>query len=76
VEKGPLSRRTSQGIIEELNNLKISDGREDFIGYEKEHNSTDKCGLWKLLYLKALILIYNIDVIHQERNVAESTVMT
>jgi hypothetical protein len=38
VEKGPLRRRTGQKIIEELNNLKISDGGEEFGGYGKEHN--------------------------------------
>jgi hypothetical protein len=76
VEKGPPRRRIGQEIIEELNNLNISDGREEFEGYEKEHNWTQKCGLWELPYLKALILIHNIDVMHQERNVAESIVMT
>jgi hypothetical protein len=76
VEKGPLRRWTSQEIIEELNNLKISDGAEEFEEYGKEHNWTHKCGLWELPYSKALILMHNIDVMHQERNVAESIVMT
>jgi hypothetical protein len=38
VEMGPPRHRTSQEIIEELNNLKISDGREEFQGYGNEHN--------------------------------------
>jgi hypothetical protein len=38
VEKGPPRRQTGQEIIEELNNLKISDGGEEFEGYGKEHN--------------------------------------
>jgi hypothetical protein len=59
-----------------LNNLKISDGREEFEGYGKEHNWTHKCGLWELPYSNALILMHNIDVTHQERNVAKSIVMT
>jgi hypothetical protein len=59
-----------------LNNLKISDGGEEFEGYGKEHSWTHKCGLWELPYSKALILMHNIDVMHQERNVAESIVMT
>jgi hypothetical protein len=63
-------------IIEELNNLKISYGGEEFEGYGKEYNWTHKCGLWELPYSKALILIHNIDVMHQEHNVAESIVMT
>jgi hypothetical protein len=70
VEKGPPRRRTSQEIIEGVNNLKISDGREEFEGYGKEHNWTHKCGLWELPYSKALILM------HQEHNVAKSIVMT
>jgi hypothetical protein len=53
VEKGPPRRRTGQEIIEELNNLKISDGGEEFEGYGKEHNWTHKCGLWELPYSKA-----------------------
>jgi hypothetical protein len=76
VEKGPPRRRTGQEIIEELNNLKISDGGEEFEGYRKEHNWTHKYGLWELPYSKALILIHNIDVMHQECNVVESIVMT
>jgi hypothetical protein len=59
-----------------MSNLKISDGGKEFEGYEKEHNWTHKCGLWELSYSKALILIHNIDVIHQEHNVAECIVMT
>jgi hypothetical protein len=76
VEKGPPRHQTSQKIIEKLNNLKISDGREEFEGYRKEHNWTHKCGLWELPYSNALILMHNIDVTHQERNVAKSIVMT
>jgi hypothetical protein len=72
VEKGPSRRRIGQGIVEELNNLKISDGGDEFEGYEKEHNWTHKCGLWELLYSKVLILMYNIDVMHQELNIMES----
>jgi hypothetical protein len=45
-------------------------------GYGKEHNWTDKCGSWELPYWKALILMHNIDAMHQERNVAESILMT
>jgi hypothetical protein len=76
VEKGPPRHRTGQEIIEELNNLKISDGGEEFEGYGKEHNWTHKCGLWELPYSMALILIHNIDIMHQERDVTESIIMT
>jgi hypothetical protein len=75
VEKGPLRCRTGQEIIEELNHLKITDGGDEFEGYGKEHNWTHNCELWELPYSNALILIHNIDVMHQEHNVAESIVM-
>jgi hypothetical protein len=75
VEKGHSRHRTGQEIIEDLNNLKISDGREEFEEYGKEHNWTHKCGIWELPYSKALILIHNIGIMHQERNVAENIVM-
>jgi hypothetical protein len=44
--------------------------------YGKGHNWTHKCGLWELPYSKALILVHNIDIMHQEHNVVESIVMT
>jgi hypothetical protein len=74
MENGPLRRRPGQEIIEELNNLKINDSGEEFEGYRKEHNWTHKCGLWELPYLKVLILIHNIDIMHQECNFAERIV--
>jgi hypothetical protein len=45
-------------------------------GYGEEHNWTHICALWKLPYAQALILIHNIVVMHQERNVAKSIVST
>jgi hypothetical protein len=50
VEKGPSRCQTGQEIIEELNNLNISDGEEEFEGYGKEHNWIHKCGLCELPY--------------------------
>jgi hypothetical protein len=76
MKKGHLRRRTGQEIVEELNSLKISDDGEEFEGYGNEHNWTHKCELWELPYSKALILMHNIDVMHQEHNVAESIVTT
>jgi hypothetical protein len=43
-------------------------------GYGEEHNWTHICVLWELPYAHALILMHNIDVMHQECNVAESIV--
>jgi hypothetical protein len=50
VEKGPPRCQTSQEIIEELNNLNISDDEVEFEGYGKEHNWIHKCGLCELPY--------------------------
>jgi hypothetical protein len=37
-----------------------------FRGYSKNHNWTHKSCLWEFLYAKALILPYNIDLMHKE----------
>jgi hypothetical protein len=42
----------------------------------KVHNWTHRYALWELPYAKALILMHNIDVMHQERNVGESILST
>jgi hypothetical protein len=43
---------------------------------KKEYNWTHKCALCELSYAKALVLMYNIDVTHQEYNVGESILST
>jgi hypothetical protein len=43
-----------------------------FEGYSENHNWTHKNCLWDIPYAKALILPHNIDLMHQEQNVAES----
>jgi hypothetical protein len=47
-----------------------------FEGYGEAHNWTLKCALWELLYMLALILVHNIDVMHQKRNMDESIIST
>jgi hypothetical protein len=54
-----------------LNDLKESENGV-FEGYGENHNWTHKSCIWELSYTKALILPHNIDLMHQERNVAES----
>jgi hypothetical protein len=49
---------------------------DEFVGYGKKHNWTHKCGLWELPYIKALILMHNHDIMHQERNIGESILST
>jgi hypothetical protein len=47
-----------------------------FEGYGETHNWTHKCALWELMYILALILMHNIDVIHRECNMGESIIST
>jgi hypothetical protein len=59
-----------------LDNLVLNKGGNGFVGYGNDHNWTHKCTLWELPYAKALILMHNIDVMHQECNVGESILST
>jgi hypothetical protein len=59
-----------------LNNTVFKENGDEFVGYENEHNWTHKCALWELLYAKMLILMHNIDDMHQECNVGESILST
>jgi hypothetical protein len=45
-----------------------------FKGYGEKHNWTHKSCLWELPYAKTLILPYNIDLMHRERNIVESII--
>jgi hypothetical protein len=45
-----------------------------FEGYGEKHNWTRKISLWELPYARALIVPYNIDLMHQEHNIAESII--
>ncbi|WVZ76615.1 hypothetical protein U9M48_024578 [Paspalum notatum var. saurae] len=54
----------------------MNEEKTAYEGFEKEHNWTHISGIWDLPYAKALKLPHNIDVMHQERNVAESIIST
>jgi hypothetical protein len=47
-----------------------------FTSYRTTHNWTHKCALWELPYTKALIIVHNVNVMHQERNMCESIIST
>jgi hypothetical protein len=49
-----------------LDNLVLNKNEDVFVGYGEEHNWTHKYALWELPYVKALILMHNIKVMHQE----------
>jgi hypothetical protein len=59
-----------------LDNLVLKENGDEFVGYGKEYNWTQKCALLEFLYAKALILMHNIDVMHQEHNIGESILST
>jgi hypothetical protein len=76
VTRGPPKRLSGEEIFARLNDLKLNEHGNRFEGYGTEHNWTHKCGLWEFHYMKALILMHNIDVMHQERNMGESIIST
>jgi hypothetical protein len=49
---------------------------DKYQGFGVDHNWTHICGLWELPYMPSLIRVHNIDVMHQESNVAESLIYT
>jgi hypothetical protein len=64
-------------IIDMLDKLMPDPKRPGYFeGYGGTHNWTHKYALWELPYMAALILIHNIDVMHQERNMGESIIST
>ena len=76
VTKGSPKRLSGSEIEAMLNALKEKEDGHGYEGFGKNHNWTHKCGLWELPYAKSLILMHNIDVMHQEHNIAESVIST
>jgi hypothetical protein len=74
VTEGPPKRLTGKDIIHQLEDLKLAADGVSFEGYGKQHNWSHKSFLWNLPYAEALILPHNVDLMHQERNVAESII--
>jgi hypothetical protein len=74
VLKGPPRCLSGPEITDMLDNLILDENGVQFVGYGKKHNWIHKCVLWELLYVKELILMHNLDVMHQERNVGESII--
>jgi hypothetical protein len=56
--------------------LKLNERKNRFEGFETEHNWTHKFRLWDLSYVKALILMHNIDIMHQEQSIGECLIST
>jgi hypothetical protein len=70
--EGPPRRLSGTEIVDMLDNLVINKEGNVFVGYGNDQNQTHKCALWEFPYVKPLILMHNINVMHQERNIGES----
>jgi hypothetical protein len=71
VKKGPPKHLSGSESAENLSKLVLNREGNGYEGYGKEHNWTHICVLCELPYAHALILMHNIDVMHQERNAQE-----
>jgi hypothetical protein len=66
VTKGPPKHLSDPQIIDMLDKLTPNSERPRYFeGSGETHNWTHKCALWELSYVSALILIHDIDVMHQ-----------
>ena len=74
VTKLPSKRKTAKEIMAWHRRLKVDPSTKRFHGYGNLHNWTHISLLWELPYAEALMLPHNIDLMHQERNVAESII--
>jgi hypothetical protein len=74
IKKEPPKCLSGPKTTENLSKLVLNKEENGYEGYGEEHNQTHICALWKLLYAQILILMHNIDVMHQERNVVKSIV--
>ena len=75
IRNGPPKRQTAPQIMAWHACLKQGEN-DRFQGYGEDHNWTHISSIWELPYAKALIMPHNIDLMHQERNVAESIIST
>jgi hypothetical protein len=76
VKKGPPKHLSGPEIAEKLSKVVLNREENVYEGYGEEHNWIHICALWVLPHARALILMHNIDVMHQERNIVESIIST
>lgn len=72
VSNEPPLRLSGQEIRARLDNLVPAANGDKFVGYGKDHHWTHISSLWRLPYFHKLVLPHNIDVMHNEKNVAEA----
>jgi hypothetical protein len=59
-------------IQAQLDTLMLKEGEHHFVGYGVEHAWPQRSVLWRLPYMKDLLLPHNIDVMHTEKNIFEA----
>jgi hypothetical protein len=64
VLEGPSRHLSGPEIADMLDNLVLKENEDEFIGYRNKHNWTHEYVLWELPYVKAPILMHNINVMH------------
>jgi hypothetical protein len=71
-------RLTGKQVHQQVNSLvpNAGKGTNAFVGFRQTHNWTHVSGLWKLPYFDKLLIRHNIDVMHNEKNLAEALLVT
>jgi hypothetical protein len=76
MKKVPPKRLNGTEIANNLEKLVLNKEGNEYQGFGVHHKWTHICGMWELPYAKTLILMHNIDVMHQEYNFVESIIST
>jgi hypothetical protein len=63
---------TGAVVHAQIDALEVNQEEGGFVGYGEQHAWTHKSGLLRLPYFDDLLLSYNIDVMHTEKNIAEA----
>lgn len=73
----PPKRLSGEEVYEQLQSLVPDEnGKNTFADFGKGHNWIGISGLWQLEYFKKLLLRHNIDVMHNEKNIADALLST
>ena len=72
VDAPPPIMMTGEDIKAQLESLELNAEGTGFVGYGESHQWTHISCMWKLPYMKDLLLPHNIDVMHTEKNIVEA----
>jgi hypothetical protein len=76
VMKGPHKQCSGIEITEDYRKFVLDEIGKRYQGFGEEPNWTHICVMWELSYAKSLILMHNIDVMHQESNFCQALINT